>query len=348
MIKPKVSIVVPCYGVEKYLDECMDTLVNQTLRDIEIIIVDDVSPDRVPEMCDNWAKRDQRVKVIHKEMNEGLGYARNTGLDVVNGEYVAFIDSDDYVDIEMFERLYAFAEKNKLDCCFCDYQYDLGKGKITLSREIKSEYIIKGNENVIDYMIDMIAPLPEWKSDVKYLVSVWHAIYSREIIEKYNIRFESERKNGSEDIPFHIDFLSKSENIGYIPFKGYYYRYNPYSLSRNYTHEKFKSYEFLFDEVKERLDKICNEEKYLLHYQRFIFYFFRNIIKYESVKNINGNRFTNILRRCNDDRLKSIYATYPYKRLPLKQRFFFFCMKHKITIALYAMCILENKIRKNI
>lgn len=344
----KVSIIVPIFKVEQYLEYCLSSLVNQTLRDIEIICVNDKTPDNSMKICYNYAKLDSRVKVINKVNNEGLGFARNTGLEIAKGKYVAFIDSDDYVDIEMFERLYAFAEKNKLDCCFCDYQYDLGKGKITLSREIKSEYIIKGNENVIDYMIDMIAPLPEWKSDVKYLVSVWHAIYSREIIEKYNIRFESERKNGSEDIPFHIDFLSKSENIGYIPFKGYYYRYNPYSLSRNYTHEKFKSYEFLFDEVKERLDKICNEEKYLLHYQRFIFYFFRNIIKYESVKNINGNRFTNILRRCNDDRLKNIYATYPYKRLPLKQRFFFFCMKHKITIALYAMCILENKIRKNI
>ena len=104
-MQPKVSVIVPCYGVEKYLDRCMESLVNQTLRDIEIIMVDDVSPDRVPEMCDEWANRDPRVKVIHKEVNGGLGYARNTGLDLAEGEYVAFIDSDDYVDKEMFERL---------------------------------------------------------------------------------------------------------------------------------------------------------------------------------------------------------------------------------------------------
>lgn len=345
---PQISIILPVYNVEKYLDKCLDTLVNQTLKDIEIICVIDASPDNSIDICRKWQAKDGRIYIINKKNNEGLGFARNTGIEIATGKYVAFIDSDDYVDIGMFERLYDFAEKNELDCCFCDYQYDLGNGKVTSSREIKSEYIVNGNENVIDYMLDMVGPMPEWKSDVKYLVSVWHAIYSRELIEKYNIRFESERKNASEDLPFHIDFLSKAESIGYIPFKGYYYRYNPASLSRNYNHEKFKAYEYLFDEVKERLTGICSEKIYTLHYQRFIFYFFRNIIKYESVKNINGNKFKNILYRCNDRRLEPIYATYPYKRLPIKQRVFFFCMKHRIVYALYAMCILENKIRKNI
>ena len=103
---PKVSIIVPCYGVEKYLDRCLNSLVSQTLQDIEIILVDDKSPDNVPIMCDEWARKDNRIKVIHKEVNEGLGYARNTGLKYVEGEYVAFVDSDDYVDTDMYRKLY--------------------------------------------------------------------------------------------------------------------------------------------------------------------------------------------------------------------------------------------------
>lgn len=97
MSNPKVSIIVPIYNVEKYLDRCMASLLNQTLEDIEIIMVDDGSPDRCPKMCDEYAKKDSRVKVVHKK-NGGLGYARNSGLDVATGEYVAFVDSDDYVD----------------------------------------------------------------------------------------------------------------------------------------------------------------------------------------------------------------------------------------------------------
>ena len=111
----------------------MNSLVEQTLEDIEIILVDDVSPDRVPEMCDKWASKDHRIKVIHKKTNEGLGYARNSGLDIATGEYVAFIDSDDYVDNKMYEMLYNEAKTKRLDACWCNYRYDLG-GKFAESR----------------------------------------------------------------------------------------------------------------------------------------------------------------------------------------------------------------------
>lgn len=92
MENPKVSIIVPIYNVEKYLDRCMESLLNQTLEDIEIIMVDDGSPDNCPKMCDEYAKKDARIKVVHKK-NGGLADARNAGLDVATGKYVAFVDS---------------------------------------------------------------------------------------------------------------------------------------------------------------------------------------------------------------------------------------------------------------
>jgi len=94
--KPKVSVIVPIYNVEKYFERCMRSLLNQTLKEIEIILVDDESPDNCPAMCDEYAGTDNRVKVIHKK-NEGLGFARNSGLEIATGEYVAFVDSDDFV-----------------------------------------------------------------------------------------------------------------------------------------------------------------------------------------------------------------------------------------------------------
>lgn len=347
MNKPKISIIVPCYGVERYLDECMDTLVNQTFRDIEIIMVDDLSPDRVPEMCDNWAKLDPRIKVIHKKENEGLGYARNTGLEVATGEYVAFIDSDDYVDLKMFEKLYLYAMEHNLDACYCNYIND-NNGHMMPSREMTTSFVKENHDEVIDFLLDMIGPMPEYPTDVKHVISVWHAIYSNRIIHNNIIRFESERENASEDFPFNIDFLSKCNRIGYIPYVGYYYRYNPISLSRGYTHRKFLCYKHLLTEIGERLEKICPRERYLLHYQRCLYYYFRTIIKYEAIKNIDGKKFLNINKRCNDELIQDVLKTYPFMRMPLKHKVFFYCMKHKITIALYAMCILENKIRKNI
>ena len=97
-----VSVVVPIYNVEKYLDRCINSIVNQTYKDLEIILVDDGSPDRCPEMCDLWGKKDKRIKVIHKD-NAGLGMARNTGIENARGEYICFFDSDDYVDLQTIE-----------------------------------------------------------------------------------------------------------------------------------------------------------------------------------------------------------------------------------------------------
>ena len=110
MNNPKISIIVPVYNVETYLQCCVDSLLHQTLKEIEIILVDDGSPDNSPAMCDEFAKHDDRVKVIHKK-NEGQGYARNSGLEIAAGEYIAFVDSDDYVELNAYENNI----KNKTD-----------------------------------------------------------------------------------------------------------------------------------------------------------------------------------------------------------------------------------------
>lgn len=136
---PKVSIIVPIYNVEKYLDRCIQSLVNQTLNDIEIILVDDGSPDNCPSMCDEYAQKDNRIKVIHKQ-NAGLGYARNSGLEIAIGEYIAFVDSDDYVDTSMYETLYKKAITISADAVFVDL-----KLKFQRINGVKVERLIKTN-----------------------------------------------------------------------------------------------------------------------------------------------------------------------------------------------------------
>ena len=104
MTKPSLSIVVPVYNTEKYLKQCVDSLTSQTLNEIEIILVDDGSTDGSGAICDEYAAKDSRIKVIHKE-NGGLGFARNSGLEMAQGEFVGFVDSDDWVDLDFFEKL---------------------------------------------------------------------------------------------------------------------------------------------------------------------------------------------------------------------------------------------------
>ena len=121
MSEPKVSVVIPMYNVEKYLDTCVQSVRKQTLQDIEIILVDDGSPDRCGDMAEEYAKQDSRVKVVHRK-NGGLGPARNSGMEVATGEYIGFVDSDDWIEPQMFEELYAAATQRNADICFSGMQ----------------------------------------------------------------------------------------------------------------------------------------------------------------------------------------------------------------------------------
>lgn len=146
MNKPLVSVIVPAYKVEKYLDKCVESIVEQTYKNLEIILVDDGSPDNCPSMCDSWAQKDSRIKVIHKE-NGGVSSARNAGIDAAEGEFIGFVDSDDWLEPDMYECLVENALKYDADISRCGYYVDwpdhtsyVGgmESKITLPDEIEA------------------------------------------------------------------------------------------------------------------------------------------------------------------------------------------------------------------
>lgn len=123
----KISVIIPVYNVEKYLKRCIESVINQTIKDLEIILVDDGSTDSSGKICDEYAKKDKRIKVIHKE-NGGLSDARNAGLDICTGEFVGFVDSDDYVELNMFECLYNDCIINNCDIVFSNKILELDTG----------------------------------------------------------------------------------------------------------------------------------------------------------------------------------------------------------------------------
>lgn len=137
----KVSVVVPVYNQEKYLRQCVDSIVRQTLKEIEIILVDDGSTDGSPAICDEYAARDSRVKVIHKQ-NAGMGVAYNTGMAESKGEYIGFVESDDWSEPEMYEKLYATAIKNNVDVAKSLFTFS-GKGRNRVTSKFTKEYLGK-------------------------------------------------------------------------------------------------------------------------------------------------------------------------------------------------------------
>ena len=120
MSEPKVSIIVPVYNCEKYIERCMDSLINQTLTDIEIIVIDDESKNATFEILKEYEKKDKRIKLLTKK-NSGVSSSRNKGIELAIGKYIAFVDGDDWIDLDCVEKMYDVAEKNKTDITMCSY-----------------------------------------------------------------------------------------------------------------------------------------------------------------------------------------------------------------------------------
>ena len=142
---PLISVIVPVYKTEKYLNKCIESIVNQTYENLEIILVDDGSPDNCPSICDSWAEKDKRIKVIHKE-NAGVSAARNSALEIFSGKYVSFVDSDDWIDNDCIEYLYNSVVSTGADvvCACIYYEYLNKKGKVlSCDDEVINDTVLK-------------------------------------------------------------------------------------------------------------------------------------------------------------------------------------------------------------
>lgn len=329
---PKISIIVPIYNVEKYLDRCMQSLLNQTLKDIEIIMVDDGSPDSCPKLCDEYARKDQRVKVIHKE-NGGLGYARNSGLDVATGNFVAFVDSDDFVEKLMYERLYNAAVKENADVAYCNHFIFL-----TATGSVENPYApfekdttFRGAEVVDEVMMNMIASAPEAATERKYYMSVWRGIFRRSVIG--DLRFESERDYLSEDILFQVALLQRVSAVTFVRNRLYYYRKNEISLTHAYRKDRVEKSIALYERLKKVVRNVAakSPDKWNIRLMKLLYGYFRfsllsNISAAEAKKR---DLKADFIKSCNYLESIGFYTKYPISRLPLKHKLILFFFKYK-------------------
>lgn len=329
---PKVSIIVPIYNVEKYLDHCMQSLLNQTLNDIEIIMVDDESPDSCPKLCDEYAKRDSRIKVIHKK-NGGLGYARNSGLDIATGEYVAFVDSDDFVDKAIYQILYDCASKNNADIVYCGY-YLYDKNKIKKIKYTNKNININDHKRCVSFLENIIGADYFQKEDIHVSCSVWKAIYKRSILNKNNIRFCSEREFISEDIIFHIDLIKYINNIVILPHCLYYYCLNENSLTKSYSEGRFLKDIILCEEVERRLNTIIGKNKARNIANSLVFEKLQGTLSFE-VKSCPQNVINQISKCCNNSRLRYAINESNLSDLPIRKRLFLLCVKYRLSLLIY-------------
>ena len=205
---PKISVIVPVYNVETYLDKCVDSIVVQTYRNLEIILIDDGSTDSSPAICDAWAKRDLRIKVIHQD-NSGAAVARNNGLQVASGEYIGFVDSDDWITDTMYNDMIESILQTNADVAFTGYERVLENGE-----RIAHKYTMSGT---CDRKETIIASLKGG-----YFVTIWNKLFSRQICMNHGDFIKFEPFLCGEDEHWLMRVLANAKKA-YLIDKNYYY-----------------------------------------------------------------------------------------------------------------------------
>lgn len=218
---PLISVIVPVYKAEPFLYRCVDSILNQTYRNLEVILVDDGSPDRSGAICDEYAANDSRIRVIHKE-NGGVSTARNAGLDMCTGAYICFVDSDDYILPKMYEKMLAVALEHQVDICMCQWTGELSCGTQTNDID-KIDQSIMGKKRTSEIARFFYKGSYE---DVTAVV-VWNKLYRAEIFE--NLRFDG---CFMEDEALHTILYAKDYSVYIIPDSFYVYCENLNSLTQ--------------------------------------------------------------------------------------------------------------------
>ncbi|OOB79508.1 MAG: hypothetical protein BEN18_00425 [Epulopiscium sp. Nuni2H_MBin001] len=283
-IRPKVSIIIPLYNSELYIEECLDSIINQSLKEIEIICVDDASTDRTLNIVKNYALKDNRIIIIENEKNLGTGGATNRGIYIATGEYIGAVDADDYVDLDMYKDLYNLAKINNLVVIKGNYYtfiHENGKRIFTFHKSAKE-----------DFHYDRVF-FPLMEPNMQYFSYHWAGIYATDYIRKYNITWNEDEKSRFQDAGFCFKVLIHGGNMMFVN-KPYYMwrRDNPNSQ----TVIKTKEYAL----------GICEEYKYI---RAYLHKFPREEIV---LKTFFYNRMFNSYMwkyKCNTDEVNKIFLT---------------------------------------
>lgn len=241
-----ISIIVPVYKVEKYLKRCILSITNQTYENLEIILVDDGSPDNCPLICDEMAEKDERIKVIHQE-NKGLSGARNAGIDIAKGEYIAFVDSDDFIAEDFIEVLYNACISTQSDIAQSKYEY-VTKDELLHSKEEGQLYTYSG----IEMIENMYIP------DGAYFVVAWNKLYKASLFE--NIRYPLGRIH-EDEATTHLLYY-KAQRAVFVDRFLYGYFTAEESITRNAFNKKRLDWEWA---VNNRLDFLKEKNLYKIY-----------------------------------------------------------------------------------
>ena len=316
--EPKISIIVPVYKVEQYLEKCVNSITNQIYKNLEIILVDDGSPDSSPDLCDKLAKQDKRIKVIHKQ-NGGVSSARNEGLKQATGDYVAFVDSDDWIEKEMYQEMQELAVKTDSDMVFAKTRQIYADGKISHINEINLPKL--RNKEIIYFFSNARSG----EDSVSIFGGPCRMLVKSEIAK--SCTFSTKLKHG-EDLFFVLDCVEKAEKIEVIEKYFYNYFFNTSSVTNSIGKNYFQNIKDLHIYAKNYIKEKNYDFDFLVNQA----YLYRNVIN-----RANQKDFVKQMKDlyASDELFRECFNKKNYKRaqkfeLGFKQKVRNFLMYHKM------------------
>lgn len=338
-----VSVIVPVYNVEQFLDACIESIVAQTYQNLEIILVDDASPDRCPEICETWAKRDARIKVIHKQ-NAGLGMARNTGLDHARGDYVCFVDSDDIVEADMVATCYVAAKVHSADIVCFGYDRLMTDGSLTQAKVPSAPKTVFCGEEVQTHLLPMaICSDIQTGADWNVTLSSCFSMFSLSLIRETGWRFVSEREILSEDFYSVFQFYRYIRTAVLIDRVFYHYRANPNSLSRTYREDRFEKTCHFYEKMKELSKQFETPELYSDALAGTFLSLTMATMKQIAAADLKKREKLAQLRRLiRTKQLQEVLCTHDFSGENRKKKILYFCVRRKLTRTTYTIVCLRN------
>lgn len=341
--KPKVSIIVPVYNVKTFLTRCMDSLISQTLKDIEIIAINDGSTDGSLDILNKYSSMDYRIKVIDK-INEGLSETRNKGIHIAGGEYISFVDSDDWISKDMLYKMYNIGVENNCDAVLCSYirEYEGNSiPKIFNEPEVTVYDKLGVQKNLYRKLVGPIGMEMKNPENLHSLITAWGKLYKTSILKQNNIKFIDTAIIGTEDCLFNVHAFKYVNKAVFLNQPLYHYwKGNTNSLTTGYKPRLRKQWELMYSYIKKSLDNSKVEK---------VFYDALNNRICLSTLGLGLNECsranrTSIIKKIHNIKLMlseeyiiKAFERFELKHLPIHWRIFYFFNKHRVALPSYLM-----------
>lgn len=323
-----ISVIVPIYNVEKYLDKCIQSIINQTYKNLEIILVDDGSTDNCPKICDDFAKKDERIKVIHKK-NEGVSSARNIGLDEASGIWISFVDGDDWLECDFCKTLMKNITENNADIGLCSYNR-------VVSNKVEKISLIK-NE-VVDsrkFLINCLNPQSQFGSCCMKIIKS-SAIYKLRLNENLDV---------AEDALFNIELSEKIKKVVTLEEKLYNYRINMSSAVKRFKQDYVLKYEKAMKAARKYIiENYTNDNEIITNLANFIsFHVMLIAVNYcFHPENNEKNKIKLLKKVCNIEIFKEGILNSNYNGFSITRKITLFTLKYRLYYLTKLICIFRQ------